>query len=85
MKIPPASRRTFLRSVGVGLALPLLESTGKPRGAAELANPPRRMVAMNFALGLHGPNFFPEQAGADYPLTPYLEAIGGDLRSIDRS
>ncbi len=80
MKISPASRRTFLRSVGVGLALPLLESTCKPGRAAELANPPRRMVAMNFALGLHGPNFFPEQAGADYPLTPYLEAIGGDLR-----
>lgn len=75
-----ASRREFLRAAGVGLALPLLESTGLRGAAAELANPPRRMVAMNFALGLHGPNFFPEQAGSDYVATPYLEAFGGDLR-----
>ncbi len=75
-----ASRREFLRAAGVGLALPLLESTGLRGAATELANPPRRMVAMNFALGLHGPNFFPEQAGSDYVPTPYLEAFGGDLR-----
>ncbi len=80
MKFPPTARRTFLRSIGVGLALPLLESFGNRSDAAELDSPPRRMVAMNFALGLHGPNFFPSEAGSDYALTPYLEAIGDDLR-----
>ena len=35
---------------------------------------------MNFALGIHGPNFFPEQAGLDYKPSPYLEALGADLR-----
>src|SRR5437762_9786202 len=73
-----ATRRTFLNAIGVNLALPLLESTGLR--AAELANAPRRMVAMNFALGLHGPNFFPEQAGAGYTPSAYLEALGKELR-----
>ena len=73
-----ATRRTFLKAVGVNLALPLLESTGLR--AAEIANAPRRMVAMNFALGLHGPNFFPEKVGAGYTPSPYLEALGRELR-----
>lgn len=80
MKQMLTSRRTFLKAVGVNLALPLLESTGVRGVAAELANPPRRMVAMNFALGLHGPNFFPEQAGAGYAPSAYLEALGAELR-----
>src|SRR4029077_13182524 len=74
------TRRTFLRAAGVTLALPLLESTGICGAAAALAAPPRRMVAMNFALGLHGPNFFPKETGRGYTLTPYLEALGKDLR-----
>ena len=75
-----ASRRTFIRSTGVALALPLLEAT-RCRGAVDvIANPPRRMVAMNFALGLHGPNFFPEQVGPEYATTPYIDALGADLR-----
>src|SRR4051794_18134700 len=73
-----ATRRTFLQAVGVNLALPLLESTGLR--AAELANAPRRMVAMNFALGLHGPNFFPEHTGAGYTPSPYLEVLGKELQ-----
>lgn len=75
-----ASRRTFLRAAGVGLALPLLESRGLRADVAQQTDSPRRLVAMNFALGLHGPNFFPEQSGGDYVQTPYLEALGADLR-----
>ncbi|MBI3878919.1 MAG: DUF1552 domain-containing protein [Verrucomicrobia bacterium] len=77
---PIVSRRTFLQAVGVNLALPLLESTGLRGAPAGLANAPRRLVAMNFALGLHGPNFFPEQAGAGYAPSPYLAALGKELR-----
>jgi hypothetical protein len=33
------------------------------------------MVCICTPLGLHGPNFFPEQAGKDYALTPYLEIL----------
>src|ERR1700679_3602505 len=74
------NRRAFLRAAGVTLALPLLESAGAWSAAATTASPPRRIVAMNFALGLHGPNFFPKETGRDYTLTPYLEALGKDHR-----
>lgn len=74
----PLDRRSFLRAAGVTMALPLLESSGL-WGAAPAASP-RRVVAMNFALGLHGPNFFPKEAGRGYTSTPYLEALGKDLR-----
>src|SRR5271155_5439835 len=72
------SRRAFLRAAGVTLALPLLESHGV-KGATDAVQP-RRMVAMNFALGLHGPNFFPKETGRGYTPTPYLEALGKDVR-----
>jgi hypothetical protein len=66
------SRRTFLRAAGVSLALPLLElhAVGAPA-----ARPPRRMVCINTPLGLHPAAFFPEKAGKDYLLSPYLEVI----------
>jgi hypothetical protein len=72
----------FLRAAGVTLALPMLESAAV-RGAPSTtrpAAPPRRMVAMCFALGLHGPNVFPKEMGRGYALTPYLEALGKDFR-----
>ncbi len=67
------NRRSFLQAAGVSLALPWLEA----HGAAAAA--PRRMVMMCAPLGMHGPNFFPEQAGRDYAPSPYLELIK-DLR-----
>jgi hypothetical protein len=65
------NRRHFLRAAGVSLALPWLESLAP---AAE-AKPRRRMVCINTPLGLHPPFFFPEKAGRDYPLSPYLEVL----------
>jgi hypothetical protein len=35
------------------------------------------MVCMSAPLGLHPPCFFPEKAGKDYALTPYLEILKG--------
>lgn len=66
------SRRTFLRGAGVAVGLPLLDAMG----AAPATAPRRRLVAINFGLGLHGPNILPEQAGRDYALPPYLQLIG---------
>src|SRR4051794_26489040 len=74
-----AARRTFLKAAGVTLALPWLESTGS--GAAAPAETPRRMVALCFALGLHGSNVIPKEAGADYAPTPYLDSLGQELRN----
>ncbi|MFO0805268.1 MAG: DUF1552 domain-containing protein [Gemmataceae bacterium] len=64
------SRRTFLRAAGVSLALPRLEAN-----AAPAAKTPRRMVCINTPLGLHPAAFFPEKAGKDYALSPYLEVV----------
>ncbi len=69
------SRRAFLRTTGVGLSLPFLEAMLPRfvRGAA--AGPPRRMVLINKALGLHAPDFFPKKPGRDFELTPYLKSV----------
>lgn len=68
------SRRSFLRASGAALALPWLEAMHPVFGKAPEA-PPRRMVCICTNLGILERNFFPEQAGADYALTPYLEVV----------
>lgn len=65
------NRRTFLRSAGVSLALPLI---GNELYAAP-ASIPRRMVLICTPLGLHSPNLVPTEAGADYKSTPYLDVL----------
>lgn len=73
------SRRAFLRAAGVLLALPSLEAFGRSKPA------PRRLVALNIPLGFHSPNFFPEQAGRDYAMSPYLkiaEAFRNDMTVV---
>ncbi|WP_395735617.1 DUF1552 domain-containing protein [Prosthecobacter sp.] len=67
------NRRHFLRSAGVTLSLPVLESL-----AGEV-KPIRRMVSICAPLGMHAEFFFPEQSGRGYALSPYLETVK-DLR-----
>ena len=71
------TRRTFLRAAGVSLALPWLDALAP---AQPQATPPRRMVCICTPLGLHPANFFPQAAGRDYTLTPYLEPFR-DMRN----
>ncbi len=71
------SRRQFIRTSSVLLALPWLESLA---GTAEAAAPPRRLVTICTSFGLYGPSFFPEQAGRDYTPSEYLQILG-DLRN----
>lgn len=66
------SRRTVLRSAGVALGLPFLESAATAAPSAPIR---RRIVAIDVGLGLHAPNILPEKAGRDYELTPYLKLI----------
>ncbi len=73
------SRRTFLRATGVSLALPFLDAMIPTRARAATAKSPKRMVAINLPLGLYAPKLFPEKAGREYALTPYLE-IARELR-----
>ena len=65
------NRRTFLQAAGVSVSLPLLESFG----ASSVEAPPKRMIAINQDLGFIPKLFFPNNAGRDYELSPYLEKI----------
>lgn len=68
-------RRTFLRSAGVALALPWLESL-LPNCASAAATPtPRRMLLISNNLGVLPKPFFPATAGSDYELSPYLNTL----------
>lgn len=70
-------RRTFLRASGVAIGLPLLEAM-LPAAAAEKGQasaPPPRLVLIGQPLGLHGPNFFPEQPGRGYAPSRYLKFL----------
>jgi hypothetical protein len=69
------TRRTFLRAAGVSLALPWLEALAPTRADAAESAPKRRMVCLSAPLGFHPPHFFPEKAGKDYVLSPYLEVL----------
>src|SRR5262245_40185219 len=71
----PMNRRTFLRAAGVTLSLPWLEGMQPRLRAAEANAVPRRMVAIETNMGILPQFFFPEKAGKDYPLSPYLERL----------
>ena len=69
------SRRTFLRSSGVSLALPFLDAMwGRKALAADVAAP-KRLVTICASLGIYGPDFFPAESGEAYTPTPYLKMI----------
>jgi hypothetical protein len=69
----PLPRRTVLRGAGVSLALPLLDCM-TPLFARE-AEPPRRMLIIANNLGVLPKFFFPQGAGRDYELSPYLSEL----------
>ena len=75
-------RRAFLRGTGTVLSLPFLEAMvpafATPAQSA-VGQPPPRFLAMCATLGFHTPFLFPQEAGAGYALTPYLEPLK-DLR-----
>ena len=73
------SRRALLRGAGVCLALPFLDAM-RPAWSSELpVAKPRRMLAIETNMGILPQFFFPEQAGKEYQLSPYLERLA-DLR-----
>ncbi len=67
-------RRTFLRAAGISLGLPFLESM-TPALATSRAAPPKRLIFVCTALGLHSPNLWPKTTGPDYESTAYLEIL----------
>jgi hypothetical protein len=74
-------RRRFLRTSGVAVALPLLESWFQRTATAkdDAAPKVKRLVTIGTYLGFHTPSWFPEQTGRDYSASPVLKPID-DLR-----
>lgn len=89
MPTPPPSlsrRRFFLKSAGVTMSLPFMQSlsssllgAGNALGASgSKTGSPQRMVAIGNLLGFYQPEFFPKAGGTNYemprllkPLAPY--------------
>lgn len=71
-------RRAFLRGSGTLLSLPLLEAMvpafATPAQAA-VGQPQQRFLAMCATLGFHTPFLFPQETGAGYTMTPYLQPL----------
>ena len=73
-------RRSFLRGMGVSLALPALECMSPAFARAEKpVVAPRRMLAIVNNLGLLPRHFAPTGTGGDYQPSPYLELLS-DVR-----
>jgi hypothetical protein len=69
------SRRSFLRGVGVCIGLPLLDAMCPAFANAAATEAPRRLVAIQTNQGIMPHLFFPEKAGRDYELSPYLKYL----------
>lgn len=71
----PLSRRRFLRGAGVTLALPWLPSLTPALARTDRAELPHRMLLISNNLGVLPKPFFPQTAGRDYELSPYLAKL----------
>ena len=70
-------RRTFLRGLGVTLALPVLDAMVPALSAAQSAARPT-VPRLGFVYAPNGsflPNFFPQQTGRGFELTPILKPL----------
>jgi len=69
------SRRRFLRSAGVTLALPMLECLHPVFSKATQAKAPQRLLIISNNLGFLPKPFFPKATGRDYELSPTLAPL----------
>ncbi|MBI1391821.1 MAG: DUF1552 domain-containing protein [Alphaproteobacteria bacterium] len=73
-------RRTFLKGLGVGLSLPMLDAmipaVVKANSlVAKNLEAPHRMIGICNNLGVLPEKFFPKTAGKGYELSPYLKTL----------
>ena len=70
------------------MALPWLEAMSPAFASSVAQQPPRRFVAVTLALGLHGPNLNPNEAGRNYTPSLYLSEVKdllGDMTIVTGS
>ncbi len=72
-------RRSFLKAVGVCIALPTLESSPGARAAistaADDSTAPMRMICVGNEFGMHPESFWPKDDGANYELSATLQPL----------
>lgn len=75
----PIDRRTFLRTAGICLSLPFLESMTRAVSANGAEAPgsaiPRRLIAIGTPFGFDPAAFVPTATGKDYALPSHLEYL----------
>lgn len=69
------NRRTILRGLGVGVAVPWLSAMTEAFAAPAADAAPRRFVSMTLGLGLHAEYLNPEGKGRDYKPSLYLQRL----------
>ncbi|MGB0766103.1 MAG: DUF1552 domain-containing protein [Phycisphaeraceae bacterium] len=80
-RVRPMSRRTMLKGLGVGMALPLLDAMGSGLGssaiaAAKTTNPtPTRMAMIFVPNGVNYEHWLPTGEGKRYELSPTLKPL----------
>lgn len=78
MKLQPISRRTFLRGVGVSMALPWLESLpvwGDDKPKHDSSEPPVRFACLFSGNGFHSKEWWARGTGRDMELGKVLESL----------
>jgi len=79
MNLHQLSRRTFLRGVGVSMALPWLESLpvwgDEPKAAGAASEAPVRFAALFAGNGFHSKEWWAKGAGAGMELGKVLEPL----------
>ncbi len=69
------TRRNFLRTGGVAIALPIMESLAPRAHAAGGKRAVKRMVCLSNNYGVYQKAFFPTAGGRDYELSPTLQPL----------
>ncbi len=75
MSILTRNRRAFLKSAGICIALPGMESLTARKAVASTSSPPMRMVCIGNEFGMYPGAFWPEKTGKDYETTALLEPL----------
>ncbi|MFT4550611.1 MAG: hypothetical protein ACI8XO_000383 [Verrucomicrobiales bacterium] len=74
------NRRTFLRGVGVSLALPRFETFAAPKESASAEA--ERFVCVSPNYGMYPGGFFPDETGADYAMPALLKPLEGHRKDL---
>jgi hypothetical protein len=75
MSLLRLGRRSFLKAAGVCIALPALESLGRPLAAKEAAKSLRRLVCVGNEFGMYPGAYWPTKFGKDFELTTLLAPL----------